>query len=124
MLLKVCIYSFLGVAPFHCEICNKSFRAERNLKKHVKTHMNSESSYSCDMCGKSFKTIALFRAHQKNSEMCQFEKEVKIEDQYEAIVVDDLSGNTYYQLVDGQVLKPGETEGIYIIQNQIVQDEK
>ena len=94
----------------------------------MKTHLTStETIYNCESCEKSFKSIALFRNHQKTSEICRpnHVKTEEMEDsteQFQTIVVQDDS--TYYQLVDGQVLKPGETEGIFIIQNQIVQDSK
>ena len=118
-------YIILGEAPFSCEICNKSFKAERSLKNHMKTHSITETTYECNTCGKAFKSIASFRDHQKDGEMCQITKKIEIdEEQCEAIVIDDLNGSTYYQIVEGQVLKPGETEGIYIIQNEIVQEVK
>ena len=93
----------------------------------MKTHLTStETVYNCESCEKSFKSIALFRNHQKTSEICrQIDikgEEIEDSEQFQTIVVQDDS--TYYQLVDGQVLKPGETEGIFIIQNQIVQDSK
>ena len=119
------ILLFSGEAPFSCEICNKSFKAERSLKNHMKTHSITETTYECNTCGKAFKSIASFRDHQKDGEMCQITKKIEIdEEQCEAIVIDDLNGSTYYQIVEGQVLKPGETEGIYIIQNEIVQEVK
>ena len=91
----------------------------------MKTHSITETTYECSTCGKAFKSIASFRDHQKDGEMCEITKKIEIdEEQCEAIVIDDLNGSTYYQIVEGQVLKPGETEGIYIIQNEIVQEVK
>ena len=90
----------------------------------MKTHLiSTETVYNCESCEKSFKSIALFRNHQKTSEICRPREEIEDStEQFQTIVVQDDS--TYYQLVDGQVLKPGETEGIFIIHNQIVQDSK
>ena len=124
MIILLFIFTFAAEAPFHCQICNKTFRAERNLQKHMKTHLiSTETVYNCESCEKSFKSIALFRNHQKTSEICRPREEIEDStEQFQTIVVQDDS--TYYQLVDGQVLKPGETEGIFIIQNQIVQDSK
>ncbi|KAL7306988.1 hypothetical protein TKK_0000738 [Trichogramma kaykai] len=38
---------------FPCDLCNKSFANQRNLKRHMLTHTRIKS-YTCDLCDKSF----------------------------------------------------------------------
>ncbi|KDR23902.1 hypothetical protein L798_10248, partial [Zootermopsis nevadensis] len=38
---------------FSCDVCNKSFNQQNNMKTHERTH-SGEWPYFCDICKKSF----------------------------------------------------------------------
>ncbi|XP_052567363.1 zinc finger protein 271-like isoform X2 [Culex pipiens pallens] len=48
-------------AYVECEICNKLFKNQRNLKHHQQLHMDRE--YCCEHCGKTCKTLHLLQSH-------------------------------------------------------------
>lgn len=41
--------------PFHCDVCNKRFRNNTELKDHYRHH-TGEKPYNCEICGKCFRS--------------------------------------------------------------------
>ncbi|XP_074940234.1 histone H4 transcription factor-like [Phalacrocorax aristotelis] len=52
--------------PFHCHLCDSSFKNAYDLHKHVETH-NDSDAYSCDVegCGFTSRTLQTLRQHYK-----------------------------------------------------------
>ena len=51
------------VRDFICTVCEKGFKCQVSLNKHVRhTHVN-ERIYGCDICGKMFKSKIVLRCH-------------------------------------------------------------
>ncbi|XP_074428660.1 histone H4 transcription factor-like [Larus michahellis] len=52
--------------PFHCHLCDGSFKNTYDLHKHVETH-NDSDAYSCDVegCGFTSRTLQTLRQHYK-----------------------------------------------------------
>ncbi|NXI89649.1 HINFP factor, partial [Psophia crepitans] len=52
--------------PFHCHLCDSSFKNAYDLHKHVETH-NDSDAYSCDVegCGFTSWTLRTLRQHYK-----------------------------------------------------------
>ncbi|XP_059056024.1 zinc finger protein 431-like [Achroia grisella] len=48
--------------PYTCDVCKKSFRTKKILKKHLITH-SDERPYSCGVCGKSYKRKPHLKMH-------------------------------------------------------------
>lgn len=47
-----------------CDICNKKFNRQSNLRDHMMTH-SFEKSYSCSTCLKKFSNSSNLRKHQQ-----------------------------------------------------------
>lgn len=56
-----------GDRPFKCTMpdCNRVFRSNSEVKRHVLLHHSKERPYKCDVCGKGFITIYFLNAHAK-----------------------------------------------------------
>ncbi|XP_039352969.1 histone H4 transcription factor-like isoform X2 [Mauremys reevesii] len=56
--------------PFHCDLCESSFKNAYDLHKHVETH-NDSNAYSCDVEGCVFtsRTSQILRQHYKRAHM-------------------------------------------------------
>lgn len=56
-----------GERPFKCTIpeCDKIFRSNSEVKRHVLLHHSTERPYKCDVCGKGFIKICFLNAHTK-----------------------------------------------------------
>ncbi|XP_065433765.1 histone H4 transcription factor-like isoform X2 [Chrysemys picta bellii] len=56
--------------PFHCDLCESSFKNAYDLHKHVETH-NDSNAYSCDVEGCVFtsRTLQILRQHYKRAHM-------------------------------------------------------
>ncbi|XP_067401311.1 histone H4 transcription factor-like [Emydura macquarii macquarii] len=56
--------------PFHCDLCESSFKNAYDLHKHVETH-NDSNAYSCDVEGCVFtsRTSQIMRQHYKRAHM-------------------------------------------------------
>ncbi|XP_061309513.1 histone H4 transcription factor-like [Pezoporus flaviventris] len=52
--------------PFHCHLCDRSFKNAYDLHKHVETH-NDSDAYSCDVegCGFISRTLQTLKQHYK-----------------------------------------------------------
>ena len=126
--LKVHLLRHSGETPFHCKLCQKSFRTDRNLRLHMATHNNGEEQIflRCEQCGKTFKSPNGLRQHLKTSETCsghQTSSGSALETESVALMTSDSDqiqaymvikdGDQYLQLEDGQLLKASET--IYTI---------
>ena len=46
-----------------CQICNRSYKTQSNLSRHLKTFHNQLGAYSCLFCSKTFKFEATRRTH-------------------------------------------------------------
>ncbi|XP_021439371.2 zinc finger protein 607 [Oncorhynchus mykiss] len=55
----------LGVKPFSCPHCGKSFPQLRNLKHHQKYHHTGKKAFTCSQCGKGFVYMSHFRVHMQ-----------------------------------------------------------
>lgn len=56
-----------GERPFKCTMpeCEKVFRSNSEVKKHILLHHSTERPYKCDICGKGFIKICFLNAHAK-----------------------------------------------------------
>lgn len=56
-----------GERPFRCTMpeCEKVFRSNSEVKKHILLHHSTERPYKCDICGKGFIKICFLNAHAK-----------------------------------------------------------
>lgn len=56
-----------GERPFKCTMpeCQKVFRSNSEVKKHILLHHSTERPYKCDICGKGFIKICFLNAHAK-----------------------------------------------------------
>uniref|UniRef100_A0A674MJ61 C2H2-type domain-containing protein n=1 Tax=Takifugu rubripes TaxID=31033 RepID=A0A674MJ61_TAKRU len=56
-----------GERPFKCNMpeCDKVFRSNSEVKRHVLLHHSTERPYKCDVCGKGFIKICFLNAHAK-----------------------------------------------------------
>nr|XP_023992095.1 zinc finger protein 135-like isoform X4 [Salvelinus alpinus] len=55
----------LGVKPFSCPHCGKSFPQLRNLKDHQKYHHTGKKAFTCSQCGMGFVYMCHFRVHMQ-----------------------------------------------------------
>ncbi|KAJ8916804.1 hypothetical protein NQ315_005811 [Exocentrus adspersus] len=53
----------LGLKPFNCDECGKSFISKHHVKLHKRCH-NKEKSYKCTQCDKAFRNRGSLRSHQ------------------------------------------------------------
>ncbi|XP_044743370.1 gastrula zinc finger protein XlCGF57.1-like [Chrysoperla carnea] len=51
---------------YKCNLCNKGFYAEENLKKHINRHMG-KTKLQCDLCPKRFYVLSALGVHYKSS---------------------------------------------------------
>lgn len=56
-----------GERPFKCTMaeCDKVFRSNSEVKRHVLLHHSTERPYKCDICGKGFIKFCFLNAHAK-----------------------------------------------------------
>lgn len=56
-----------GERPFKCTMpeCEKVFRSNSEVKRHILLHHSTERPYKCDVCGKGFIKICFLNAHAK-----------------------------------------------------------
>jgi len=57
------MHTVTGVRSFGCDICNKGFTNESNLRRHQVLH-TGEGRYICQICDKSFSFTSSLRNHQ------------------------------------------------------------
>nr|XP_029515468.1 gastrula zinc finger protein xLCGF3.1-like [Oncorhynchus nerka] len=62
--LMINITAELGVKPFSCPHCGKSFPQLRNLKDHQKYH-HTGKAFTCSQCGKGFVFMCHLRVHMQ-----------------------------------------------------------
>ena len=67
------ILSFLGVKPYTCSFCQKSFPRKEKMKEHERTH-TGERPFTCVTCGKSFSDSGNFSNHKKGHEDASLRK--------------------------------------------------
>ena len=83
--------------PFVCSLCNRAFRAKRNLKAHVETtHAPSFEGYECpkDGCPRTFHPVhrGLMKAHLKAGHGCTVgEVKMLVENAQRTVVVNSSS---------------------------------
>jgi uncharacterized Zn-finger protein len=53
----------LGLKPFECNYCHKSFGRQIHLQLHLRTH-TGERPYVCDICGRAFAQGGDMRRHK------------------------------------------------------------
>ena len=52
--------------PFSCEICTKSYKARKYLKRHLLTHKTKTFTYNCPLCNKSFSDAVDLKSHKES----------------------------------------------------------
>ena len=57
-------YKHRGIKPFSCRICHKAFYQKATLQDHILVH-TGEKPYSCDVCSMTFSQAANMRTHRK-----------------------------------------------------------
>ena len=50
---------------FKCDICEKTFTRERDMRRHKKTIHEKATGVCCNKCKKSFTRVDNLKAHQK-----------------------------------------------------------
>jgi uncharacterized Zn-finger protein len=53
----------LGLSPFKCSYCEKTFTQKGHVLRHERIH-TGEKPYKCDTCGKAFNQSGSLKAHQ------------------------------------------------------------
>ena len=66
-------FSLLGVKPFTCSYCQKSFPRKERLKEHERIH-TGERPFTCPICGKCFSDSGNFSNHKKGHEGASLQK--------------------------------------------------
>lgn len=51
--------------PFKCQFCSKCYRQAINLRNHIKVAHNKEQEFSCNVCSKSFALKERLRLHTR-----------------------------------------------------------
>ena len=54
----------IGVKPFKCDLCEKTFTQRTSLVKHIRIHTGLKP-YECDICGKTFSQNSHVAQHKK-----------------------------------------------------------
>jgi uncharacterized Zn-finger protein len=54
----------LGIRPYKCDICGKSYSQSGNLAYHKSTHAGVKS-HVCHLCGKAFLTAGILANHER-----------------------------------------------------------
>ena len=68
-LLKRHSLTHLGLNPYRCTLCHKSFKYNSNLTRHMKSHPDGSKdisrvhSHFCALCGKGYTTLASLQIH-------------------------------------------------------------
>ncbi|RHY09582.1 hypothetical protein DYB26_007574 [Aphanomyces astaci] len=58
------ITAHVGLKPFQCEHCPKSFARKADMQVHMRVH-TGEKPYPCEECGKQFARISDLRSHER-----------------------------------------------------------
>ncbi|RHZ02135.1 hypothetical protein DYB37_012937 [Aphanomyces astaci] len=58
------ITAHVGLKPFQCEHCSKSFARKADMQVHMRVH-TGEKPYPCEECGKQFARISDLRSHER-----------------------------------------------------------
>jgi len=58
------MYAHSDIRPYHCKVCNKTFKRSADLDHHTKLHMGS-MDWSCEKCGKAFPVKKALKNHMK-----------------------------------------------------------
>lgn len=61
---KYSVKLVLGLKPFNCDVCDKTFPSIQNLNRHKLTHAD-EKPFKCDMCDKGFLTVENLNRHKR-----------------------------------------------------------
>ena len=62
--LLVFIYICIGMTPFVCEECGKSFTQNTNLSRHKKVHLSGK--FNCSQCSTKFSSERSLEKHNQN----------------------------------------------------------
>jgi len=54
--------------PYVCEICDKRFKVDQKLKRHMTVH-SDERNFQCKLCPSKFKASDVLKRHEKNNSL-------------------------------------------------------
>ncbi len=52
-----------ALKSYNCSLCSKTFKSERNLRRHLQTHQSHK--YTCDVCNKSYASRSGLATHRQ-----------------------------------------------------------
>ncbi|CAL8132796.1 unnamed protein product [Orchesella dallaii] len=72
------VRSHLTEKPYQCQLCGKRLKSSAGLKYHLKTHEEGRQfTFKCSICNKSYSALSNLRRHEKDGHKSSFRQIVK-----------------------------------------------